>query len=144
MEQIRNSLEKAIAVYVATAQRPTVSIKTGAITLFPDDTVGLPTGLVSRHSSNLSQFLIFIPLFISFPVSIFFHYALFPSHLSLFHSLPIHAIVEFLSHLTLGRERLGGVSTAVGGSRALWIRKAGLHQLLHPEAGGAKPKGIQR
>ena len=50
--QIRDKLEKAIALYVATAQRPTVSIKTGAITIFPDNTVGLPTGLVSDWVSE--------------------------------------------------------------------------------------------
>jgi hypothetical protein len=47
---VRDSLEKAIAVYVATAQRPTVSIKTGAITIFPDNTIGMPIGLVSPLS----------------------------------------------------------------------------------------------
>jgi hypothetical protein len=45
---VRDNLEKAIAVYVATAQRPTVSIKTGAITIFPDNTIGMPIGLVSH------------------------------------------------------------------------------------------------
>jgi hypothetical protein len=44
-KRIRDRLEKAIALYVATAQRPTVSIKTGAITIFPDESIGLPSGL---------------------------------------------------------------------------------------------------
>lgn len=44
-KRIRDKLEKAIALYVTTAQRPTVSIKTGAITIFPDESIGLPSGV---------------------------------------------------------------------------------------------------
>ena len=52
---VRDRLEQSIAFYEATNTRPLVYIQTGNLTLFPDDTTGMPADTEETFESFLQK-----------------------------------------------------------------------------------------